>query len=83
MQRYPTSEAIPEIEEFLPTAPILQQMHAIRRTIEENHKTEEYERHQRGELIKLESLEVTTSQGTPEKGMTSYEEDSGGAAVKR
>ena len=79
MQRYPTSEAIPEIEEFLLTAPILQQMHAIRKTIEENHKTEEYERYQRGELITPEALEGTPSQGTPEKGMTSYEGDSGGA----
>ena len=79
IQRYPTSEAIPEIEEFLLTAPILQQMHAIRKTIEENHKTEEYERYQRGELIKPEVLEGTPSQGTPEKGMTSYEGDSGGA----
>jgi hypothetical protein len=79
MQRHPDLEVNGEIEEFLQTAPILQQMSVIRKTIEENHKTEEYERYQRGELIKPEVLEGTPSQGTPERGMTSYEGDSGGA----
>jgi hypothetical protein len=79
-RRYPDSEVIPEIEEFLLTAPILQQMYVIRKTIEENHKVEEYERYKRGELVKLEEFAGIPSQGTPERGMTSYEGDSGGAS---
>ena len=78
MQRYPDSEAIPQIEEFLHQAPILQQMFVIRRTIEENHQQEEYERYLRGDLVKPTQTEAP-AQGISERGLTSYEGDSGGA----
>ena len=76
MQRYPDLEVNKDIEEFLQTAPILQQMYVIRKTIEQDHKAEEYERYKRGELVKPEDL----AKRTPDSGMTSYEGDSGGAA---